>query len=192
MEPTFTTWSSVEPLVPVLLDGRRHNGCAFESAWQHYHAQNRPLFYMLATMLNSSRLEGRPFGVMQRDDHCLGQNVDAPLPDLYEHAEVILPNYDTALTYAVRHNLPYCTRWLIVGRGARIDVANGDGLVPFEVAMKAFPVLPPPQYATVVRHAAWEQEVKRWTDIVWTLKRAGATARARWATQYPSAFAHAA
>jgi hypothetical protein len=176
----------------------RSNFTAFDDCWAHRHAQNRDRFYFLATLLNNGRNPyPRPFGSMMHNDHLVGQDPDAPLLVFNRETrqEEIPAEYDTALTFAVKHNLPFCVRWLVDGRGADISVKNGNGLAPLEVAMQCLPEPPRTPSDSWIIHENYEVNLGRWKEMVITLERADTRSvivnennLKRWKRQYPEAF----
>jgi hypothetical protein len=175
----------------------RSNLTAFDDCWAHRHAQNRDRFYFLATLLNNGRIPyPRPFGTMVHNDHLVGQDPDAPLPVFNRDTreEEISPEYDTALTFAVKQNLPFCVRWLVRGRGADVSVKNGNGFAPLEVAMQYFPKPPRTPYDRWTDHKNYELNLERWKEMAFTLTLADTRSKVanennlkHWKRQYPDA-----
>ena len=113
---------------------------AFDTAFSHHHAQNRDRFHFLVTLLNDGiTSENRANHYMIRNDYLLGKEVDAPLKTLDDNGNEIVPKlWQTALTYAVANNYPYCIRWLLMGRGADVNKPDGYDLTPILHAMQKY------------------------------------------------------
>jgi hypothetical protein len=177
---------------------QRHNGTAFIDCWIHHHAQDRDRFHFLATLLNNGRIRHSiSFVDMMHNQHLVGQDPDAQLSVLNRETgtEVIPDNYDTALTFAVKRNLPFCVRWLVHGRGADVSVKNGNGFAPFEVAMQYFPEPPRTPDDRRSDHKKYELELGRWKEMAFTLTLADTRSKVaneknlkRWEREYPDAF----
>jgi hypothetical protein len=177
----------------------RENRTAFDGCWSHRHAQNRDRFHFMATLLNNGRIPfPRPFGHMMLNDHLVGQNPNAPLPVINTDTQLeeIPDHYDTALTFAVKHSLPLCVRWLIHGRGADVRVRNGDGLAPLELAMQQFPKSPRAPCDHRIDYESYELNLGRWKQMALLLTAADVNGEVvcarnieRWRNLYPEPLA---
>ena len=173
----------------------RENFTAFDGCW---HAPNRNKYKFLATLLNNGRIPyPRPFGGFMPNDHLLGKDPNAPLTafNTDTREEEIPPNYDTALTFAVKGKLPFCVRWLVHGRRADVSVKNGDGFAPLEVAMQCFPKPPRTPDDSRTDHKKYELDLGRWKEMAFTLSLADTSSKVvneknikRWERKYPDAF----
>lgn len=168
----------------------RQDLCAFDDIISHYHARHRPQFHFLATLLNVGVPSSR--GYMIRDDHLFGRDPNAFLPTLVGEDEVVLPDADTPLTFAVKNNLPYCIRWLIYGRRANVNVPNVCGITPLETTLQCFPKRPLPN-DTNINHEIWDKNFAKWNHIVLVLYQGGGgstlyTFFYLWEHKYPEAF----
>ena len=114
---------------------QRNNLTAFDGMFSHYHAQNRHLFYLMATLLNNNDVP--PEREMRYpNDHLFGSDPNAMLLKVSPSDGIESATNDTPLTMAVSLELPYTIRYLVERRGARIDLPNGLGLRPIDVAMQ--------------------------------------------------------
>ena len=124
-----------------LQKGRRSDALSpFDTAFSHHHAQNRDRFHFLVTLLNDGITEeNRANHYIKTNDFLLGKEVDAPLKTLDDDGNEIVPSqWQTALTYAVANNFPYCIRWLLMGRGANVNTPDGYCLTPILHAMEKY------------------------------------------------------
>jgi hypothetical protein len=146
----------------------RENQNAFDGGFLHYLPRYTTIFYFIMTLLNNGLVEGDNIhGYVRPNAHLIGLNPNAPLPDCSrEGAEFIPPNWDTALTYAVQNKLPFCVRWLILGRGADVRVKNGEGFAPLEVALRCFPKRPAAPYDGLMYQERWENDLRLWRQII--------------------------
>jgi hypothetical protein len=146
----------------------KNNLCAFDMLARHYHAQNRPRFYFLATLLNvgipSNRNTG---GYIAHNDHLFGSRPDDFFPDFDPNSghEIYLFNADTALTFAVKNYLPYCVHWLIYGRGADVVQRSRNGMSLVALALECFPERPPIT-APSMEHSLWAEKLEKWKKII--------------------------
>jgi hypothetical protein len=113
---------------------QRNDLTAFDGMFSHYHAQNRHLFYLMATLLNNNDVPPER-GMMYRNDHLFGSDPNALLLEVSPSEGIESATHDTPLTMAVSLYLPYTIRYLVERRGARIDLQNGLGLRPMDVAI---------------------------------------------------------
>jgi hypothetical protein len=112
----------------------RDNLSAFDFGFTHCHAQNRDRFHFIMAMLNPGTMTASRG--MYREDYTIGKNPNTPLHTLdIDGNEVIRKDCETPLTFAIVNNLPYCVRWLCVGRRADVDVPNGRGDTPHMMQM---------------------------------------------------------
>ena len=170
----------------------KDNLCAFDMLATHYHAQNRPRFHFLATLLNvgipPNTTRG---GFIARDDHLFGVSANAFLLELDPASGrefFRLDNADTPLAFAVKNYLPYCVRWLIYGREAAVDESHMNLL---KVALECFPKRPP-DTAHSIEHRLWAEKLEKWKMILSILCKAGVSISEseylRWREQYGEAF----
>ena len=113
---------------------RRDGLTAFDGAFTHYHAQRRPWFYLMATLLNNKDVppdRARLF----KDDHLMGADPDTLLLDVSAQGEES-EGSNTPLTMAIREGLPYTVRYLVERRNCDIRVRDArDNMLPIEIAM---------------------------------------------------------
>jgi hypothetical protein len=111
------------------------NMTAFDIMFSHRHAQNRDIFYLMATLLNNKDVP--PEREMRYpNDHLFGSDPNALLLEVSPSDGIEYATNDTPLTLAVSLYLPYTIRYIVERRGARIDLPNGIGLRPLDVAMQ--------------------------------------------------------
>ena len=120
----------------------RSNLTPFDMCFRHHHAQSRETFHFIATLLNIGIPEQRTGGWMMRNAHVIGVDVNAPLPELVDGEEVLVPqNWQTALMYACHEGYPYCVRYLLHCRKAKVEIKNDLQLDAVYFALHNYPVI---------------------------------------------------
>ncbi len=113
----------------------RQNLTPLDGMTAHYHAQDRDLFYLMATLLNNNDVppDSEP-PMSYRNDHLFGSDPNARLQKVSTEGKEYATN-NTQLTLAVSLYLPYTIRYLVERRGTNIDLPNALGLRPIDIAM---------------------------------------------------------
>jgi hypothetical protein len=96
--------------------------------------------YFIGVLVNVEKRELSP-RLAQVFDIALGKDREGPLRENTEDGmhEVIMSDYETALTFAVKRRYVHCVKWLLIGLGVDANTPSGDGLTPLELAMERFP-----------------------------------------------------
>lgn len=141
------------------------SGCpgrsAYDCALIHFNdTVFRPEAHFMCTLLNT---EGNT-SLHNNEKFRRGANPNAPLPKIQGGVEIIDREYDTPLTLAAAELLPYCTRWLLKGRHANPNIANGQPyhMLPLETALLHCPNPHPFSLSNLNTNA----ELKSWSKMV--------------------------
>ena len=123
---------------------RNRNYTAFNYLvkWRPY--RDYGLYYFGATLLNKEGRAAEYLGLMFPQDHVqpFGADVNALMPDMdpvTAHFLLSGTHIKTALMHAADNVYPFCTRWLIRGRRARVNLCLDNSKNAMYFAMKRFP-----------------------------------------------------